>query len=192
MDRKSFLKSIPLIGVVGGATLVSCSTGAGADVGVNGDNDLTGDNEILTNSAEREAIAIQTYNAAADSGIFSTQSILDTAIAYKDHHSEHLLLFNELLAQGEASEVSLDDFGPDSRINNVSNQEEAVLLAMLLEMEAANAYFTSSVRDLQGPAAREIMGSIFPIEIAHYVSLKAAIGRTPSVNAAVFTELDPN
>lgn len=192
MDRKSFLKSIPLIGITGGATLISCSTGTGTDIGINGDNNLTGDNKILTNSAEREAIAIQTYIAAANSGIFSTPSILDTAATYKDHHSEHLFLFNELLKQGESSEVSLDDFGPDSRINDVTNQEEAVLLAMLLEMEAANAYFTSSVRDLQAPSAREIMGSIFPIEIAHYVSLKAAIGRNPAVNSSVFTGLKPS
>ncbi|MEP1306018.1 MAG: ferritin-like domain-containing protein [Balneola sp.] len=189
MDRKSFLRTIPIIGIAGGATLLSCSTGTGTESNFSGDDNLTGDNQILTNSAEREATAIQTYLAAAQSGLISNQAILDTAIAYKNHHYEHLSLFNELLVEGDAQEIVLEDFGPDSRINNVTNQEEAVLLAMTLEMEAANAYFTSSVRDLEGPSAREVVGSIFPIEIAHFVSLKAAIGRAPAVDASVFTEL---
>lgn len=190
MERKTFLKTIPLLGIGGGVSLISCSTGGG--VGSDDTGDLTGDNLILNQAAEREAIAIQTYNATAQSGVITNQSILNTAIAYRDHHLEHLELFNNLLLAGDGEEVSLDNFGADQRVNDVSNQEEAVLLAMILEMEAANSYFTSSVRDLQGPSARNTMGSIFPIEVAHYVSLKAAIGRNPAINSAIFTELDPN
>jgi rubrerythrin len=189
MDRKKFLKTIPLIGI-GGAGLIGCSTGSG--VGSEGSGDLSGDNLILTQAAEREAIAIQTYNAAAQSGIITDQGVLDTAVAYRDHHVEHLELFNDLLLAGDGEQVVLSEFGADSRINNVTDQEEAVVLAMTLEMEAANSYFTSSIRDLQGPTAREIMGSIFPIEVSHFVTLKAALGRNPAINAAVFSDLSFN
>lgn len=187
MERRTFLKSIPLLGIGGGVSLMACSTGGG--VGATDANDLTGDNLILTQAAEREAVAIQTYNAAAQSGLITNQGVLDTAVAYRDHHLEHLDLFNELLVAGDGAEVVLNEFGADSRINNVTDQEEAVVLAMTLEMEAAESYFTSSIRDLQGPNAREVMGSVFPIEVSHFVTLKAALGRTPAINSAVFSEL---
>lgn len=187
MERRAFLKSIPIIGVAGGASLLACSTGGG--VGATDNGDLSGDNLILTQAAGREAEAIQTYNAAAQSGLITDQGVLNTAVAYRDHHVEHLELFNELLVAGDGEEVILANFGADSRINNVTNQEEAVVLAMTLEMEAANSYFTSSIRDLQGPTAREVMGSIFPVEVSHFVTLKAALGRNPAIDAAVFSDL---
>lgn len=187
MERRTFLKSIPLLGIGGGVSLMACSTGGG--VGATDNADLMGDNLILTQAAEREAVAIQTYNAAAESGLITNQGVLNTAVAYRDHHLEHLDLFNELLIAGDSVEVVLSEFGADSRINGVSDQEQAVVLAMTLEMEAANSYFTSSIRDLQGPTAKEIMGSVFPIEVSHFVSLKAALGRAPAINSAVFSEL---
>ncbi len=188
MNRKSFLRSLPILGITSGVTLIGCSTGAG--VGSNSETELTGDNLVLNQAAEREAIAIQTYNAAADSGIITDQTLLNRAGDYKNHHIEHLELFNDLLIQADGDSVSVNDFGPDQRINDVSSEEEAILLAMQLEMEAANSYFTSSIRDLQGPNAKLVMGSIFPIEVAHFVSLKEALGRNPAVNSAVFTSLN--
>ncbi len=187
MDRKKFLKTVPLIGIGSYAAFSGCSTGGTVDSGEG--TDLTGDNLILTQAAEREAIAIRTYTAAAESGLITNQDILDAAISYRDHHGAHLALFNNLLVEGEASTINVDDFAADQRINNVSDQEEAILLAMTLEMEAANFYFTSSVRDLQSPIARETVGSILPIEVSHFVFLKAAIGRNPAINSAIFTEL---
>lgn len=191
MERRTFLKSIPLLGVGGSISLMACSTGGG--VGSQVDGDLSGDNLILTQAAEREATAIQTYNAAAGSGLITNQSVLNTAVAYKDHHLEHLDLFNELLVAGDGAEVNLEDFSFDERLTdperNIDNQEKVILFAMLLEMEAANSYFTSSIRDLQGPNARQTMGSIFPIEVSHFVTLKAVLGRNPAINSAVFSEL---
>lgn len=187
MERRTFLKSIPLIGFAGGASLLACSTGGGVGAAVDGD--LSGDNLILTQAAEREAISIQTYNGATGSGIITDQGVLNTAVAYRDHHLEHLDLFNELLLAEDGAEINLNEFGADSRLNDVATQEEAVILAMTLEIEAANSYFTSSIRDLQGPIARQTMGSIFPIEVSHFVTLKAALGRNPAINAAVFSNL---
>ena len=128
MERKTFLKSIPLLGIGGGVSLMACSTGGG--VGATDVEDVTGDNLILTQAAGREAVAIQTYNAAAQSGLITNQDVMNTAVTFRDHHLEHLDLFNELLIAGDGNEVVLSEFGADSRINDVSDQEEAVVLAM--------------------------------------------------------------
>lgn len=185
MDRKKFLKSVPVLGAAGGLMLTGCSTGTGND-----EIDLSGDAAILTEAAEREAVAIQTYNAAAASGLITSDAVLDTAVLYRDHHTEHLQTFNELIQEAGGNEVILSNFEADERIGGVSNQEEAVLLAMTLEMEAARAYFEQSVATLQGQNARNQMGAIFPVEVAHYTSLKAALGRNPAVNAASFLDLN--
>ena len=186
MNRKTFLKSIPALGIAGGLSLTACSTGTEVDSG----SDLSGDNAIITGAAEREAIAIKTYVAATESGIITSQQVLDTALIYKQHHYEHLGLFNGLLEEVGANIVNLDDFSPDSRISGVSSQEQAVVLAMTVEMEAAQSYFSNAVLQLQGPVAREVMGSIYPIELAHFITLKAALGRNPAVNASTFGDIN--
>lgn len=185
MDRKKFLKTIPLLGAAGTLTLAGCSTGTGA-----GEIDLSGDAQILTEAAEREAVAIQTYNAAAQSGLITDDAVLESAVNYRNHHLEHLDIFNELIEETGNQTVVLENFGPDSRVSGVNDQESVILLAMTLEMEAAQAYFEQAISTLQGQNARQRMGEIFPIEVAHYTSLKAALGRNPAINAATFIELD--
>ncbi len=186
MNRKTFLKSIPALGIAGGLTLSGCSTGTGVD----SNSDLSGDNAILKLAAEREAVAIKTYVTATESGIITSQEILDTALYYKQHHYEHIAIFNNLLEEVGASIINLDDFSADGRVSEVTSEEEAVVLAMTLEMEAAKSYFSNAVLELQSPVAREIMGSIYPIELAHFISLKAALGRNPAINASTFGDIN--
>ncbi len=187
MDRKRFLKAIPVIGVAGGLTLTGCSTGTGND-----DINVSGDVAILMEAAEREAVAIQSYNAAAESGLISTQAVLDSAVLYRDHHTEHLNIFNQLILEAEGQQVELSNFGPDplvSNLNENSSESDVIRLAMTLELEAARAYFAQSTIELQSPSARQRMGEIFPVEVAHFVTLNAALGENPNIAGASLSAL---
>lgn len=188
MERKKFLKSLPLIGLSGGLLLSACNTTGSTDLGGN-ENELEGDAFLINDAAEREAIAIQTYTAAAESGLIESQTVLDTAVNYRSHHREHLEEFNNLLVDLDTDPVELTNFSADERVGNVTNQEQAVELAMTLEFEAAEAYFTQLVNQLQQPGPRRLFGNIYPVEVSHFVSLKAVLGRNPAINAALFADL---
>lgn len=182
MNRKSFLKKVPVIGVTGGFALAGCSTGTGADQA-----DLTGDLAILTQAAEREAIAIQTYTVTA--GLIETQSVLDTAAYYKSHHQEHLELFNELIVDLNGEPILLEQASPDSRVNQASDEESSIKLAMTLELEAAQAYLQDTITNLTSNNAKNLMGSIYAIELSHFVTLNNALGASPNITGATFDEI---
>jgi rubrerythrin len=184
MDRKKFLKTVPVIGATGALALTGCSTSTGND-----DLDLSADAEILTSAAVREAEAINTYQAAIDLGLLSTQAYVDTASLYRQHHIEHLNIFNDLLQDLDAEPIAIAEQGIADGVNTNGDEEETVLFAMSLEFQAAQAYFTDSFTQLQSEEARLRMGEIFPIEVSHYVTLKAALGRSPAINAATFVGL---
>ncbi|MBO6524180.1 MAG: ferritin-like domain-containing protein [Balneolaceae bacterium] len=180
MDRKSFLRKVPLLGVGTGLVLTGCSTGTGTDDS-GGSDDLT----ILLEAAEVEAQAIQTYNAAA--GLLSTQAYIDIANLYKSHHEEHLTTFNTLIQTLDGSPINLSDAGPDERAGDLGSdpsEADIIHLAMTLELEAADAYFQQSVAQLQGTNAKLRMGEIFPVEVAHFVTLKGALDAALGLSAA--------
>lgn len=185
MNRKSFIKTIPIIGISSGILVSGCSTGTGTVI----DNN-TGDLAILSNAAQREAIAVQTYTAAAE--LFTTQQVLDTAVYYRSHHQEHLDLFNEVIDQLDGSPIILDTFSADIRTTNATDQESAIKLAMTLELEAAQAYLQDATINLTSANAKSLMGSIYPVELSHFVTLNAALGASPNITGATFTEIFNN
>ncbi len=190
MDRKSFLKKAPLLGVGTGLVLTGCSTGTGND-----DSGGIDDLQILINAAQVEAQGVQTYAAAAS--LLSTQAYIDIANLYGSHHNDHLNTFNELIRELGGTEIVLSDFGPDERAGNLGNnpsEADIIHLAMTLELEAADAYFESSVSSLQGPNARLRTGEIFPVEVSHFVTLKGALDAalgisTPNIAGASFADI---
>ncbi len=182
MNRKSFLKTVPIIGATGGLALVGCSTTTGA-----GEADLTGDLAIITQAAQREAVAIQTYTTVAS--VLQTQAVLDTAVYYRSHHQEHLDLFNDLIAELRGDVVLLVQANPDSRVGQIKDEESAVRLAMTLELEAAQAYLQDAIINLTSNNAKLLMGSIYPVELTHFVTLNAALGASPNISGATFAEI---
>lgn len=182
MNRKSFLKSVPVIGATGGFVLTGCSTGTGNEV-----EDLSGDLAILTQAAEREAIAVQTYTATAS--LIQTQAVIDTAAYYRSHHQEHLTLFNELIVELNGDAVLLEQASADPRASETNDEESAVRLAMTLELEAAQAYLDDAVINLTGNRARLLMGRIYPVELSHFVTLNTALGVSPNITGATFSEI---
>ena len=186
MERKDFLKTLSLAGISGTAFLAACNT---TSTGTGGGNPaLEGDAGLVQQAAEREAVAIQTYTEAIESGLLS-QGVEDVASLYRSHHESHLIAFNDVLTGLDGEPILLNNFSADQRISNVTNELEAVELAMTLEREAAEAYFTELVNDLQNPNPRQVFGDIFPIEVSHFVTLKAALNRQPSINSGFFSEL---
>ena len=186
MERKNFLKTLSLAGISGAAFLTACNTTSTGSSG--GNPALEGDAGLIQQAAEREAVAIQTYTGAIDSGLLS-QGVEEVANLYRSHHEAHLVEFNDALISLEGDPILLNNFSADQRISNVTNELEAVELAMTLEREAAQAYVTSLVNDLRNPDPRRIFGDIFPIEVSHFVTLKAALDRSPAINSGFFSEL---
>ncbi|GAB5409088.1 MAG: hypothetical protein BalsKO_14530 [Balneolaceae bacterium] len=183
MNRKSFLKTVPIVGATGGLALAGCSTGTGTE-----EESISGDLAILTQAAEREAIVIQTYKVAE--GIIETQEVLNTAAYYRSHHEEHLDLFNELIAGFNGIPVLIDDVSVDSRINQATDEESALRLAMTLELEAAQAYFQDTVTNLVSNNAKILMGDIYPVELSHFVTLNAVLDASPAISGATLSEIN--
>lgn len=188
MERKEFLKTLSMAGISVSALLSACNTTSTTDVG--GGGPLEGDAGLVQQAAQREAVAIQTYTAVVESGLLE-QAVADTARLYRSHHRQHLVEFNNTLVGLDGEAIILENFSADQRISGVNNQEQAVELAMVLEMEAAQAYFTRLVNDLQGSNPRQIFGDIFPIEVSHFIRLRATLGRQPAINSPFFSDLTP-
>jgi len=60
-----------------------------------------------------------------------------------------------------------------------------------LEYEAAAAYFqwTSGAKEVTTPEVRRFFADTFPIEFAHYIELRAALGLTPAISSATFSTM---
>ena len=185
MNRKSFLKKVPIIGTTTGLALVGCNTSTGVDA-----TDLSGNLAILTQAAEREAIAIQSYSACIV--YFESQSVIDTAVYFQSHHQEHLDLFNELITGLNGDPIALEQFSFDSRLSQVNDQESIVKLAMTLELDAAQSYFEDAITNLSSNNAKLIMGSIYPVELSHFVTLNASLGTSPTISASTLSEIFSN
>ena len=138
-------------------------------------------------AAQREAIAVQTYTAATV--LLTTQQVIDTAVYYRSHHQEHLDLFNELIDQLDGNPILLDSVSADSRISIANDEESAIKLAMTLEIEAAQAYLQDALVNLTSANAKSLMGSIYPVELSHFVTLNTALGASPNITGATFTEI---
>lgn len=187
MDRKTFLKKTPILGLTATIALTGCSTGTTST-----DIDLTGDAEILSLAANREDQAINTYQAILDSERFTSQAVNKTLELFKDHHTEHLAIFNTLLAELEVNGIVSGSQGLAEGFSLSINDTETITFAMNLELEAAQAYFTDAFQQLQGLNAKQMMGEIYPVELAHFLSLKETLEISPVINAAIFTEINAN
>jgi hypothetical protein len=193
MERKKFLKSLPVLGLGGGMLLAGCNTTSSTDIG-SGENELEGDAQLVFQAAERDAIAVQTYNFAAGSGLLS-QAVLDTATVYVGHHMGHLDAFNSYLSESGEQTVNLDDYSYDERVEangGPKSEADIIRLAMTLEFEAAEAYFSQMVSQLEQQNTRKLFGNVYPIELAHFVTLKSALNPDSSdkgINAPLFEGL---
>jgi rubrerythrin len=188
MDRRHFFKYIGMGGV---ATLTaggiwSCDNSTDPN---NTDQSLEDSIAAAREGAEFEAMAIQTYLAAAGSGLITDQNVLDLAIQYNGHHETHLEEFNKVLVALGQTEVDLANAQPDPGVGSVTNQTEVLTLAMTVEFAAAGFYFSGIVNRPLNSQVRKVFANILPIEVAHTMVYKEALGRLPSINGGIFEQL---
>ncbi len=185
MERKEFLGNASLAGLTGGLMLSSCNTSPSGTT-----TEYSPDNSLIRQAAEREAVAIQTYNGAESADVLQDQPVIDTVLQFRDHHRQHLDEFNTFIEAYGGTTVSIDEFSADSRIDDVTNQEDALHLAMTLEWEAAASYFSQISSELQERSSRELFSNIFPVEVSHYIAYKQILGVSPSINSGLFQGLN--
>lgn len=184
MERRDFLTKISVAGLGGGLLLNSCET-------VNDSNDdvnLEADLQLVEDGARFEADGVATYVAAANSGLLTSQAVIDTAILFMNHHKQHLQVLNDILSANNWSIITEDSGSPVPGTENVQTQNDIILLAMDVEFQAANFYFAGATQTLTSPVIRNSFTNILPIEVAHAVTYKTVLGRNPAINSALFEE----
>ncbi len=186
MRRREFLRMLPLATATPIA-FQACNT----PVEPASNAQTAGDIALLNAAAAAEAQAIKTYDAAAASGLVTTPAVIATVQLYRAHHLGHFNELNRLLRRFSQAEVSLERAQPAPQVSRVTNEAEAVRLAMELEYEAAAAYFqwTSGAEEVATPEVRRFFADTFPIEFAHYIELRAALGLTPPISSATFSTM---
>ena len=94
-----------------------------------------------------------------------------------------------MIAELRGEVILLVQANPDSRVDQITDEESAVRLAMTLELEAAQAYLQDAIINLTSNNAKLLMGSIYPVELTHFVTLNAALGASPNISGATFAEI---
>jgi hypothetical protein len=174
MQRRDFVRNVGLGAIpVIGATLVSCESVNDA----NNSGNWTADFNIMKEIAGIEAVAINTYQAAIDSGLLSTANTA-TAELFKSHHTDHLSAYNAALQEKDWAPVSAVGVPADSRLAAVSSELDALQLALTLEFEAASFYYQKITQDISTWKVRILFANIFPMEMGHVVAFKSALGLT--------------
>jgi hypothetical protein len=195
MDRRFFLRSFSVVGASVAATsfLSSCETSTDST----GDNGgFEADAALVTSGAEFEAMGVKTYQAAANSGLLSTQAVIDTALAYMADHQGHLDDLNNLLKSFGNAEVDISTADPDPGVGSVTNETDVIKLALDVEFRAATFYFSGIVNEIKSTEARRVFANILPVETAHFMTYKNVLATLkgesqflPAIDGSIFEEL---
>jgi rubrerythrin len=190
MNRRAFLKksAITAIPVVAGNLNTSCETVNSVD----GDEKWIADFEIMAQAAQAEAKTIRTYQEAIatvfESDTATPDAVKQTALLYSNHHAEHLDLFNKNFAEKNGfPQVLVNDAQPDDRLAGKSEFMEVVTLAIEMEFEAAQFYFSRMSDQLTTQTVRRLFADVFPMEVGHMIGLKNTLGQSPAQDAGLFT-----
>jgi len=189
MKRREFIRNVGIgtIPVIGG-TLVSCETSTDS---LNNSN-WTEDYNFMKGAAEFEAVAINTYQAAIDSGLLDAApaelGAIETAQDFRDHHQQHLDSFNAAFSGKGWAEISTEGIAADSRALAATNWTEILQAALTLEFEAAEFYFNAINDTITGTTVRRLFTDVFPIEVSHVVAFKIKFG-LESINSGLFNGL---
>ncbi|MCB0284296.1 MAG: ferritin-like domain-containing protein [Calditrichaeota bacterium] len=188
MKRRDFINTISFAGISSGLILSSCETTNDSTSEENLENDL----QIVTDGAIFEASGVATYAAAANSGLLVDQAVIDTAVLFMNQHQQHLDELNALLQFNNLPTFSADSADPVAGTENVTNQQDIILLAMEVEFEAANFYFRGLTQTLSNSIIRKTFANILPVEMAHAVTYKNVLGQSPAINSGLFEEFSIN
>lgn len=135
-----------------------------------------GDAGIAAFAQSVELTAVAAYSAAATSGLITTKGVLDAAIKFSGHHTEHAAAFGA--AAGDAAtdmlnQKLLDALSPG--LAAAKSENDVLKLAYDLENAAAATYLFA-LGALQSVPALQLTASILPVEAQHAVVLGQVFG----------------
>jgi hypothetical protein len=197
-DEKAALLGVPSPGrrqffevggvtILGAAVLAACSSDDADDDG-DGSGEPVSDEEVdlglARTAASLEKLAVDTYTAAAGSGLVTTPAIADAAGLFMAHHQAHLDALNGAIkgAGGrevtEANQAVLDTV-VEPAMAALKDEAGVVQLALDLELAATQTYVFAGGA-LSQPSLRSTIMTIGGIEARHAAFLIAvAQARSP-------------
>lgn len=189
MKRREFIRNTGLGTLpVLGAAIIGCETTSDS---LNS-TDWTKDFNFMVSAAQFEAVAINTYQAAIDSALLNNApaelDAVTTALAFKDHHQQHLNSFNTAFTGKGWDKVFTTGVSPDDRALAATNWSEVLQAALALEFDAAKFYFNAINDTITGTTVRRLFTDVFPIEVSHVVAFKIKFG-LDSINSGLFNNL---
>jgi hypothetical protein len=173
--------------------LTSCETSTDSTSDNGG---FEADAALVTSGAEFEAMGVKTYQAAANSGLLSSQAVIDTALAYMADHQGHLDELNNLLRSFGNTEVDPSTADPDPGVSSVTNETDVIKLALDVEFRAATFYYSGIVNEIKSTEARRVFANILPVETAHFTTYKNVLATLkgesqflPAIDGSLFDQL---
>ncbi len=187
MDRRKFIQAASLgLPVAGSAFISSCET-------VNNSNDqgdLDSDLDVIFSGAEFEASGVKTYETAlAAPGLIVSPDSRVVASLFMSHHQEHFAALNKVLLDNGRQIPDISQIGPVAGTETVTNELEAVNLALNVEFSAAQFYFSGINDQLTTNSVKKLFADIYAVETAHAMLYKFFLGKVPAVNSAFFQGL---
>jgi hypothetical protein len=135
-----------------------------------------GDAGIAAFAQSVELTAVAAYTAAAQSGLVTTKAVLDAAVMFSGHHTEHAAAFGAAAGDAATNALNqklLDALSPS--LAAATTENDVIKIAYDLENAAAATYLFA-LGALESVAALQLTASILPVEAQHAVVLGQVIG----------------
>lgn len=139
-----------------------------------------GDAGIAAFAESVELTAVAAYDAAAKSGLVTTKAVLDAAVLFMGHHTEHAAAFGAAAgaaATGKLNQALLDALSPG--LGAAKTENDVLKIAYDLENAAAATYLFA-LGALESTVALQLTASILPVEAQHAVVLGQVFGADAS------------
>jgi hypothetical protein len=161
-----------------------------------GSSEVAGDSELdltlLRTATSLEIAAVNTYQAAIDSGLVTTMAIADAAVLFQEQHQEHADLLSTATtdAGGEAytePNPFVQENVIDPALEMLTDETSVVTFALQLENVAAQTY-AFAAGALSTPAFRQAIMTIGGVEARHAAVLAGVLEEAQVPNAFLPTD----
>lgn len=174
--RRRFLTT-GAAGLAGAVLLAACGgDDAGTSGAAEGGNEADQDVVLARGAAATELAAVAAYQAAIDSGLVTTDAVVQAATLFQQHHREHAEALNAVVTEGDGQAV--DEALPAvlALLDDASFTDEftVVRFARTVEDAAASTYVAGAGL-LSTPDLRQALMSIGGVEARHVTALDMAM-----------------
>ena len=184
-SRRGFLK-IGGATVLGAAVLAACGSDSEPSVAESGEVATTTttadpaetdfDLDLLRTATSLEILAVNTYQAAIDSGLVITPEVAEAAVLFRDQHDDHARALKATTTELGGTEFTeanslLQESVIDPAVADLSDQDGVIQLALTLETAAAETYAWAAGQLSTATLRQAIMG-IGGVEARHMSVLR--------------------